>query len=173
MKSVYKRTVPSGTDPWDSFTSVAEYPQTCKSAITCAGFTSALAKNKEISIDAMNYVNAFKWIDGVCTAGKITKDYLFDWPNGEVIGNPGIYLHQGCYIDQKPKNISSSILFLNDLFIYYPAYGDSSYAYYSSSLTETSDFYDWALVPHYGHTFINGRRSLYRGPGERYIVSKL
>ena len=134
-KSFYKKTAGKGTIPWSNFVSMFEYPQPCKSVIICAGFAKALSTSKTLSPNAMDYINAFKYVDGNCTAGKVTKDSLFDWPNRELAKGPGIHLHQNCYIDQEPKNVSDSVLFLNDLYFYYPSYGDSGDAFYLSDLT--------------------------------------
>ena len=169
-KMLFKRTVPLGSEPWANFIPVSEYPVTCKSVITCAGFTGALAKNKLISPNAMDYVNAFKWIDGVCTAGKVLKDNLFEWPNRDLTESPGLHLHQGCYVDQEPKSVTESVLFLADLLFYYPAYGDSEIAYYSSTLAQMTEYYQGVTMPSYGHTFINGRTSLFRSTYKYFKV---
>ena len=87
----------------DNFKVKSTYPKPVPSATVCAGYASANMHNPNLSPDRTNYINAFKYTkeDNTCKIGTIPYWYLKDIPTRIEVNEPGIMVHQGCYMKGK------------------------------------------------------------------------
>ena len=94
----FKRVLPVDAPAYSNFEVASTYPGDYVSVGVCAAFTNVLSQDKSYSPNKLDYVNAFKFDQGVCQAGKIPYLDMEEWASKETVDRPGIYLNQGCVI---------------------------------------------------------------------------
>ena len=87
----------------NNFQVVATHPKPVPSATVCAGYAAASTRNPVRSPYRTQYINAFKYTreDQTCKIGTIPYWHLKDIPTRSEIDEPGIMVHQNCYLKSK------------------------------------------------------------------------
>ena len=108
-----------------------------------------------------DFVEAFKWVNESCTAGKISVDHIANSQEDLTVDGPGIFVNQRCKVTQPQFAVLSELLSsAHHLFFYYPITGKISCGF-NKYIDDVCEDANLVPMPSVGDPFIDGKGSLF------------